>query len=78
MEVTIKQLVREEDQEWETIYVAVPKYGRQDMVPITIMETVLQDAIDQAKKYVIKYPDTPLHINMAKRFKGDVLCAVIE
>lgn len=78
MEVTIKFIEREEDQVWETVFVAVPKYGKQDMVPVTIMETSLQSALDKAKKYVKDNPDTPLLINIGKKLLGDVLCATIE
>jgi len=79
MEVTIKMLEKEEDRTWETVYVAVPKYGLQDMKPINIMETDLIAAVNKAKVYVKENPDYPLFINIGKRLVGgDVLCATIE
>ena len=78
MQRTVRKIEKEEYQEWETVYVAVPKYGKQDFVPINIMETDLDIAIEKAKEYVNKHPDCPIHINMGKRLKGDVLCAIVE
>ena len=79
MEVTIKPLKEEKDMLWETVYVAVPMYGKQDMKPITIIETDLIKAVDKAKVYVKENPDYPLVINIGKRLVGgDVLCAIIE
>lgn len=79
MEVTIKPLKEEKDMLWETVYVAVPMYGKQDMKPITIIETNLIKAVDKAKVYVKENPDYPLVINIGKRLVGgDVLCATIE
>jgi hypothetical protein len=77
-QITIRQIEKKENQEWETVYIAVPKYGKQDFVPINIMETSLELAIEKAKTYVRENPDCPIHINMGKRLKGDVLCAIIE
>lgn len=77
-QITIRVIEKEEDQEWETVYVAIPKYGKQDMVPINIMETNLELAIEQAKSYVRENPDCPIHINIGKRLVGDVLCAIVE
>ena len=79
MEVTIKPLKEEKDMLWETVYVAVPMYGKQDMKPITIIETDLIKAVDKAKVYVKENPEYPLVINIGKRLVGgDVLCATIE
>lgn len=79
MEVTIKPLKEEKDMIWETVYVAVPMYGKQDMKPITIIETDLIKAVDKAKVYVKENPDYPLVINMGKRLvSGDIVCAIIE
>ena len=79
MEVTIKMMKAEKDRVWETVYVAVPQYGLQDMKPITIMETDLITAVDKAKEYVKENPDCPLLINIGKRLVGgDALCATIE
>jgi hypothetical protein len=79
MEISIKPLKEEEDLLWETVYVAVPMYGKQDMKPITIIETNLIKAVDKAKVYVKENPDYPLVINIGKRLVGgDVLCATIE
>lgn len=79
MEVTIKPLKEEKDMLWETVYVAVPMYGKQDMKPITIIETNLIKAVDKAKVYVKENPDYPLVINIGKRLvSGDIVCAIIE
>ena len=79
MEVTIKPLKEEKDMLWETVYVAVPMYGKQDMKPITILETDLIKAVDKAKVYVKENPNSPLVINMGKRLvSGDIVCAIIE
>jgi len=79
MEVTIKPLKEEKDMLWETVYVAVPMYGKQDMKPITIIETDLIKAVDKAKVYVKENPNSPLVINMGKRLvSGDIVCAIIE
>ena len=79
MEVTIKPLKEEKDMLWETVYVAVPMYGKQDMKPITIIETDLIKAVDKAKVYVKENLNSPLVINIGKRLvSGDIVCAVIE
>tara|TARA_B110000444_G_C18762349_1_gene558205 strand:- start:51 stop:290 length:240 start_codon:yes stop_codon:yes gene_type:complete len=79
MEVTIKPLKEEKDMLWETVYVAVPMYGKQDMKPITIIETDLIKAVDKAKVYVKENPNSPLVINIGKRLvSGDIVCAIIE
>jgi hypothetical protein len=79
MEVTIKMIKEDENMVWETVYVAVPMYGKQDMKPITIIETDLIKAVDKAKVYVKENPDYPLVINMGKRLvSGDIVCAIIE
>ena len=65
MEVTIKPLKEEKDMLWETVYVAVPMYGKQDMKPITIIETNLIKAVDKAKVYVKENPNSPLVIGLS-------------
>ena len=77
-QITIRVIEQENNMDWERVYVAVPKYGKQDFVPINIMETSLEKAIEQAKEYVKKHPDCPIHINMGQRALRNVLCAVVE
>jgi hypothetical protein len=75
----VKRIPNKGTRQWKTVYVAVPMYGYGDIVPVQIKEEKLQDAIDKARKYIEKHPDTPLQIKIAKELQQvDPLCAEIR
>ena len=52
---------------WETVYVAVPRYGRDEYLHVGIMEIKQADAIAKARAFVADNPTCPLRVQIGKR-----------